>query len=94
MPYSATEAKELVETLQKQSIDVLMRYPSYGSIVAMLVVGVWRYYHGEIVLAFFAAIPGALIGYRLGRMRSLALKVQAQTLLCLIQAEERSDAKR
>jgi uncharacterized membrane protein AbrB (regulator of aidB expression) len=86
--YNPTEAKELVETLQKQAAAAVIQYTWYGAGLAILAVGWWRFTQGEITLAFFAAIPGGLIGYRLGYMRSLALKVQAQSLLCQIQIEE------
>lgn len=84
--YHPTEAQELVQTLQKQAAAALIYGPAYGAVLAMLAAG-WLG-QGDVTLVLFAAIPGGLLGYRLGYMRSLSLKVQAQSILCQIQIEE------
>jgi len=84
--YNPNEAKELVETLQKRAVAARIYGPSYGALFAMFAV-VWLEM-ADFPIAFFVAIPGGMIGYQLGCLRSFALKVQIQSLLCQMKIEE------
>jgi hypothetical protein len=84
--YDPNEAQELVIRLQKRAAAVMIYFPVQG---AALGAGTMFFLsRGNNVLVTAGALLGGILGFNLARMRSLALKVQAQSLLCQVKIEE------
>ena len=87
--YDPVAIHKLAKRLYRRSVFVLVFYPVIGVLVLALNGYNSGYKHGAVI----GAAAGALLGYLFGTLRSMRLKVHAQTVLCLERIEANTRAK-
>jgi hypothetical protein len=88
--YDPAVMQKLVDKLQARAMAALIYYPVMGAALGGL--GMFYAYRLNAAeaggLIWGGVIMGGLIGLSIGQHRSLALKAQAQALLCQMKIEE------
>ena len=85
--YDPAEMQRLAEKLQAKAVSVMIIYPFNGAVFGAAA----TYFATSAkvsLLMVVGALAGIAIGFELGRQRALALKSQAQSLLCQLKIEE------
>lgn len=88
MTYDPTEVQTLADKLEARADQAVFSYPVTIGALAGLAASWWWLPRGQYLHPIGAAILGAIVGFRLGQMRALSLRAQAQSLLCQLKIEE------
>jgi hypothetical protein len=86
--YNPAEIQAIADKLEAQADAAMIHYPTYGAALAGLTAAAWSLQRGIVSLPIGIAILGGIVGFRLARIHSLALRAQAQSLLCQLKIEE------
>jgi len=92
--YDQVAIHNLAKRLYRRSVFVLGLYPVIGVLgFGFAMYETAGYELGERLATVIGAAVGAFLGYLFGTFRSMRLKIQAQTALCLERIEENTRPK-